>query len=197
MPINNRSGNASEASMPTLKSHSIMPVPPVASAPITFESGILTSIAPKPIGRRSAGSISFFMARKISNAPIIHITTCCHVTSLIASARNCIKPPLLSCVIYFISVPRHSVSPRAWEMGICPYRQGVPCSRANFRKRSLFRLSTKEQPIVKRNFRFAVAPRDKKETTPKKPAWSRRFRLNRSAPCARVSDLIARGNNAA
>ena len=51
---------------------------------------MLTSIAPKPIGRSRAGSISFFIARKIKIPPMSHITACCQVTLERVSIRNSI-----------------------------------------------------------------------------------------------------------
>ncbi len=66
MPMNKSSGNSSFA-IPDSKSRSI-----VSTAP---EKGRFASIAPKPIGNSNAGSISFLIARYISAAPIIHMTT--------------------------------------------------------------------------------------------------------------------------
>ena len=60
IPTNSKSGNSSFA-MPALKSTSSTPTSsPCVTAP---ESGRLASIAPKPIGKSSEGSISFLMAR--------------------------------------------------------------------------------------------------------------------------------------
>ena len=53
MPINSSKGNNSVA-IPALNSVSIAPM---------FTNGRLTIIAPKPIGSRSVGSMSFFIAR--------------------------------------------------------------------------------------------------------------------------------------
>ena len=64
IPIKSKRGIASLASIPTLKSEVIMPrCSPLAGSPITGERGKFTKIAPKPIGRSKAGSISFLMAR--------------------------------------------------------------------------------------------------------------------------------------
>ena len=57
MPMNKISGNSSLA-MPA--SNRMLSAP---SGPTAPEKGILTRIAPKPIGSSSAGSISFLMAR--------------------------------------------------------------------------------------------------------------------------------------
>ena len=85
MPINSRMGMASLASIPTLNREERIP-----SSAITAEPGILTSIAPKPMGSSRAGSISFLMARKISVPPMSHMTTCCHSTWEMVSMRKCI-----------------------------------------------------------------------------------------------------------
>ena len=66
MPMNSRMGLASEASIPTLNSHSTTPVTspmPAISWLITPERGRFTRMAPKPIGRSREGSYSFLMAR--------------------------------------------------------------------------------------------------------------------------------------
>ena len=63
MPIKRSRGKSSPLSspMPISKSFESAPISvPCVSAP---ENGRFTSIAPKPIGSRSAGSISFLMAR--------------------------------------------------------------------------------------------------------------------------------------
>ena len=73
-PIKSSNGNNSfsiPALYKTLKAPSCNASPTVwSTAP---ESGKLTKITPKPIGKSNVGSISFFMARKISTPPIAHI----------------------------------------------------------------------------------------------------------------------------
>ena len=56
------------ALIPTLYSHSIAP-----SSPRAPELGILTIIAPNPIGRSKEGSRFFLIARKIKTAPTMYI----------------------------------------------------------------------------------------------------------------------------
>ena len=83
MPMNRISGNSSFA-MPASNSVSSGPrwvIPPITVSRAASAFGIFTSIVPKPSGRRSVGSISFFIARKMRSAPIRIITPCCHVNS--------------------------------------------------------------------------------------------------------------------
>ena len=64
IPIKSKRGIASLASIPTWKREVMIPKwSPFAGSPITGERGRFTRIAPKPIGRRRAGSISFLIAR--------------------------------------------------------------------------------------------------------------------------------------
>ena len=72
------------------------------SSAMTAEPGIFTRIAPKPMGRRSAGSMSFLMARKISTPPMIHIATCGSVTCLSVSIKKSIKTSVLRFVFLFV-----------------------------------------------------------------------------------------------
>ena len=45
------------------------------SSPTAPDSGRLTRIAPKPMGSRRVGSMSFLMARKMRMPPIAHMTS--------------------------------------------------------------------------------------------------------------------------
>ena len=59
-------GSASEASMPTLNSQSMMPFTWPTPSIVWFttpESGIFTRMAPKPMGTSRAGSMFFLMPR--------------------------------------------------------------------------------------------------------------------------------------
>ena len=64
IPTKSKSGNASDALIPTLNSHSMMPW--VVSSPTTLFStpvnGMFTKMAPNPIGSSKAGSKSFLIA---------------------------------------------------------------------------------------------------------------------------------------
>ncbi len=66
MPINSNSGKASDAFIPTSNSQSNMPwtspMPTIVWS-IAPESGMLTSIAPNPIGNSNAGSSFLEIAR--------------------------------------------------------------------------------------------------------------------------------------
>ena len=76
IPIKRISGNSS-FDIPALNSVVSAPdsVSPFTSLSMAPEKGILTSIVPKPSGSSSVGSISYFIARKISSPPITHIVT--------------------------------------------------------------------------------------------------------------------------
>ena len=63
MPMNSSSGSASDAVIPTLNSQSMMPCDPSSAAPTAPEKGMLTRMAPKPMGISSAGSKSLTSAR--------------------------------------------------------------------------------------------------------------------------------------
>ena len=88
MPMNSNIGIASDASMPISNIQSMMPA--VSPSLTTLERGILTRIAPKPIGSNSDGSMSNLIARKINNAPTAHITTFCHDTLAMLSIKKSI-----------------------------------------------------------------------------------------------------------
>ena len=74
IPINKSSGIASDASIPTLNSQSTIPCEPSSANPTAPDHGILTKIAPNPIGISSAGSKSFTSARYIKTPPMANIT---------------------------------------------------------------------------------------------------------------------------
>ena len=65
----------------------------------TPDMGILTKMAPKPMGKSSAGSISFFTASQMSRPPMTYITTCCQVMERIPSVKKSI--PLLHSFVFF------------------------------------------------------------------------------------------------
>ena len=91
MPMNSRSGNASEVSMPTSNSHWMMPwVSPAPSITwlSTPELGRFTRMAPKPMGSSRVGSYSFLMASQMSTAPTRYMTSCCQVIDSRPSHKN-------------------------------------------------------------------------------------------------------------
>ena len=100
IPIKSKSGIASDAEIPTLNSQSTIPftgpIPAItwSTAP---EKGMLTRIAPKPIGKSSAGSSFLEIARKISTPPTANITICCHVSAANPSTKNSIGFSFVVC----------------------------------------------------------------------------------------------------
>ena len=91
IPIKSRIGMASLASMPTSKSHWMIPwVSPMPSLTwlITPDRGRFTKIAPKPMGISSAGSKPFSMASQISSPPTTYMTTCCGVMDSTPCHKN-------------------------------------------------------------------------------------------------------------
>ena len=100
IPMNSNSGSASDASIPTLNNHSIIPFTSPTPDIVWFktpDNGRLTRMAPKPIGISKAGSKSFLIARKISRPPISHITTICGVIFWKPSIKNSIFSSYFFC----------------------------------------------------------------------------------------------------
>ena len=107
IPIKSRIGMASEASIPVLNSHSMIPAAGIFPCTIwstTPEYGRFTSMAPKPRGRRSEGSYSFLTASQIRIIPTTYMTACCQVTAVMPSNRKLIHfPSFVPCPVHHSS----------------------------------------------------------------------------------------------